>query len=105
MASLKTGHAVFTLLAALVCIAGCTKVEESMKRNFQSARQYTSGDPTNKGYKYIEASQFIEFCVELDSQDDRLPDPDHPSHDPTSPNYRPQINPELWNPEPIYDSR
>jgi len=76
-----------------------------MKRDFQSARQYMSGDPTNKSYKFVEASQFIEFCVELDSQDDRLPNPDDPTHNPMSPNYHPQINPELWNPDPVYDSR
>jgi len=69
-----------------------------MKRNFQPDSQYTSGDPNNKGYKFTEASEFIEFCVELDSQDDRMTAP-------TNPNYIPHINPELWNPTPIYDSR
>lgn len=76
-----------------------------MKRNFQAEPPYTSGDPANKGYKYSEAGQFIEFCVELDSQDDRLPSSRSPTHDPDSANYHPLINPELWNPIPIYDSR
>lgn len=105
MESHLSGRALFVGLAVVVCFAGCTTAGETPKSEFQSMHQYTSGDPTNKGYKYLEASQFIEFCVELDSQDDRLPDPDHPSHDPTSPNYQPQVNPDLWNPEPLYDSR
>jgi hypothetical protein len=86
-------------------IAGCTTTGGNMKRDFQPARQYPSGDPDNKGYKFKEASQFIEFCVELDSQDDRMPNTKDPKHDPTSPNYHQQIDPALWNPEPIYDSR
>jgi hypothetical protein len=69
-----------------------------MKRDFQPARQYTSGDPHNKGFKFTEASQFIEFCVELDSQDDRMTAS-------TNPDFTPQIDPRLWNPVPIYDSR
>lgn len=76
-----------------------------MKRNFQPEPPYVSGSPENKGYKFSEASQFIEFCVELDSQDDRLPSAKSPTHDPSSPNYNQQIDPNLWNPEPIYDSR
>lgn len=67
-----------------------------MTRNYQ--KPPVSGDPGNKGYKFAEASQFIEFCVELDSQDDRLTSP----HDPR---YVPKIDPTYWNPEPIYDSR
>lgn len=69
-----------------------------MQRDFQPARRYSSGDPSNRGYRYAEASQFIEFCVELDSQDDRMTSP-------TNPNYIPQVDPALWNPAPVYDSR
>ncbi|MDD5057676.1 MAG: hypothetical protein PHQ60_07370 [Sideroxydans sp.] len=76
-----------------------------MKRNIAADRQFLSGDLSNKGYKQIEASQFIEFCVELDSQDDRMPSSRTPTHDPDSPNYHPQINPALWNPVPVFDSR
>jgi hypothetical protein len=88
-----------------MCFVGCTKTGGNMKRDFQPARQFTSGDSGNKGYKYEEASQFIEFCVELDSQDDRMPNPKDPKHDPMSPNFHQQIDPKLWNPDPIYDSR
>lgn len=105
MTPLTTGRALSALIVSIMCIAGCTAIGENLPRDFQLARQYTSGDLQNKGYKFEEASQFIEFCVELDSQDDRLPNPKDPTHNPMSPNYRPQINPELWNPEPIYDSR
>lgn len=69
-----------------------------MTRDYQPARQYVSGDPEDRGYKFQEASQFIEFCVELDSQDDRMASPDNP-------HYVAQINPLLWNPTPVYDSR
>jgi hypothetical protein len=81
-----------------MCIAGCATTGGNMKRDFQLARQYTSGDPGNKGYKFAEASQFIEFCVELDNQDDRMTDS-------ANPNFNPDINLNLWNPVPIFDSR
>ena len=61
-----------------------------MKRDFQPDRHYVSGDPGNKGYKFAEATQFIEFCVDLDSQDDRLPSSKSANHDPMNPNYWPQ---------------
>lgn len=67
--------------------------------------QDVGGDSSNRGYRFIEASQFIEFCVELNSQDDRLASSASPTHDPKSPKYQPQIDPRLWNPKPIYDSR
>lgn len=96
MAPRATGTGLFALVV-LTCIAGCATTEDSMTRNHQQPHT-VSGDPENKGYKFTEASQFIEFCVELDSQDDRLTSP----HDPR---YVPKINPTYWNPDPIYDSR
>jgi len=63
-----------------------------------SDSHYESGDLTNKGYRYEEAKEFVEFCVELDNQDDRLKNKDDP-------NLYPKIDPALWNPTPIYDSR
>jgi hypothetical protein len=53
-----------------------------------------------RGYSYSEASQFIEFCVELDNQDDRTRDRDR-----KNPDLWPQIDPGAWLPEPIFDSR
>jgi hypothetical protein len=105
MASITTGSALTSFVVSIICIVGCTTTGGNMKRDFQPARQYTSGDPGNKGYKFEKTSQFIEFCVELDSQDDRLPNPKDPNHDPMNPNFHQQINPKLWNPDPIYDSR
>lgn len=48
------------------------------------------------GYVHDEATAFIEFCVELDSQDDRNQHPDRPE-------YRAQVDPAKW--ELVYDSR
>jgi hypothetical protein len=59
---------------------------------------FSSGDFANKGYRFEEAAQAIEFCVELDCQDDRLKSPDDTR-------YVPEIDPRFWNPEPVYDSR
>ncbi len=64
----------------------------------QSAASYANGHPQSGGFIFSEAGQFIEFCVELDSQDDRLAFPNDPR-------YNPEIDPNLWNPDPIYDSR
>ena len=69
-----------------------------MKRAALPSNQYSSGDPLNKGFNKIEAGQFIEFCVELDSQDDRMASP-------SDLRYIPQIDQTLWNPVPVYDSR
>jgi hypothetical protein len=70
-------------------------------RDYQPAELHGSGAPGapgGPGYKFQEATQFIEFCVELDSQDDRITSPENP-------NYLPQIDHNLWNPMPDYDSR
>ena len=45
-----------------------------------------------------EATNFVEFCVELDNEDDRLKSPGNPE-------LRAQINAQLWDPKPVYDSR
>ncbi len=63
---------------------------------------YETGDPSNPGYKHQEATQFVEFCVELDNQDDRVK---ARLLGKDAGNLKPQIDPKLWNPEPVYDSR
>lgn len=99
MTPLAPRIALAALVVAVTCLNGCTTTGEVlMKRDLQPEQTYISGDPDNKGYKHEEAGQFIEFCVELDSQDDRMTDP-------TNPNFTPQIDPALWNPVPIFDSR
>jgi Lipase (class 3) len=59
---------------------------------------YQSGDVSNKGFKYEEAAQFIEFCVELDDQDDR-------QGTNTDPKFFSHIDERFWDPVPVYDSR
>lgn len=69
-----------------------------MTTDFKTSQQYASGDVSIKGYRHEEAKQFIEFCVELDNQDDRL------AHSNDKALY-PAIDASLWNPEPLFDSR
>lgn len=91
--------AVSSLLIVCACsLLGCATTGGNMTRDYEPAHEYVSGDSANRGYKFQEASQFIEFCVELDSQDDRMTAPDNP-------HFVAQINPLLWNPVPVYDSR
>jgi len=85
-----------TLVIAIVSLAGCATTGGNTTRDYQPARQYQSGDPDNKGYRFDEASQFIEFCVDLDSQDDRM-------NSPSDTKYIPRISSDIW--VPIYDSR
>lgn len=101
---MRSIHAAIFLMVTILSITGCSETGVKMKRDFQlEGTKYISGDPTNKGYSHDEASQFIEFCVDLDSQDDRLPSSKSASHDPTSTNYRPLYDTALW--KPIFDSR
>jgi hypothetical protein len=52
------------------------------------------------GYSYLEASQFIEFCVELDNEDDRGSESGA-----KNPNVWPKIDATKWDPIPVFDSR
>lgn len=73
-------------------------MEKPMPIESKESRAYESGDPSNKGYRYDEAKQFVEFCVELDNQDDRLKNK-------SDPELQPKIDGNLWNPVAIFDSR
>ncbi len=53
-----------------------------------------------RGYSYAQAGAFIEFCIELDNQDDRLADPARRNSA-----IWPVIDPARWDPEPVFDSR
>ena len=88
------------LLAAGVVgtTTGCASMKPMESKDLGGNMEYESGDASNKGYRHDEARQFVEFCVELDNQDDRLKN----ANDPT---LYPDIDPNLWNPVPIYDSR
>lgn len=59
---------------------------------------FVSGDFANRGFRFDEASQAIEFCVSLDCQKERQRHRDNPV-------YAAQIEASCWNPEPVYDSR
>lgn len=87
------------LAAAAMLLAGCATTSYQHKAGLQ----YQSGDAGNKGYRHVEAKQFIEFCVELDNQDDRAKYLKNPAAMPSD--LRPHIDPALWDPTPIYDSR
>ena len=84
-------------------VAGCTSTFVAPKFTSTDNPYFESGDVNNRGYKQEEASQFIEFCVDLDNQDDRL-DREHNGL-PPDPNLGAQIDDKLWDPMPIYDSR
>ncbi|HVS26184.1 MAG TPA: hypothetical protein VHE58_02610 [Burkholderiales bacterium] len=73
-------------------------MEKSIDSEVNNGLLYGSGNKSNNGYRSEEAKQFIEFCVELDNQDDRLKNKDNKT-------LYLNIDPQLWNPEPIYDSR
>ena len=59
---------------------------------------FVSGDYANRGYRFDEASQAIEFCVELDCQGERLKRRDDDL-------CTAHVDAAMWNPEPIHDSR
>src|SRR5258708_10543202 len=69
-----------------------------MNTDFKTSLLYESGNVSMKGYRHGEAKQFIEFCVELDNQDDRLIH----SNDKALHTVR---DVRLWNPETLFDSR
>jgi hypothetical protein len=84
------------LIPALLFIASCTTHQGVVKEKpmWNDAIVGTLAAPG--GYIQGEASAFIEFCVELDSQDDRN---QHPGSDV----FVPKIDPALW--QVAYDSR
>lgn len=66
--------------------------------DLQVAPSFASGDYANRGFRYAEAAQCIEFCIEFNCQEDRL---QHSSNA----LFLPLIDARQWNPVPIYDSR
>lgn len=61
-------------------------------------RRFSTGDAASGGFIKQEATQCIEFAIELDNQDDRLKDP-------ARADYIAAVDPALWDPVPIFDSR
>jgi Lipase (class 3) len=84
------------LMAA--AIAACSTMTGSIKEVPVTNARFVAEFAAPGGYLYAEARQFVEFCVDLDSQDDRL-NPKNSSTD----LYVPRIDPALW--EVAYDSR
>lgn len=82
----------------LFLLAGCAtnegKTDNIAERNMFNSK-FDSGAGTTPGFNYKEAKDFIEFCVELNSQDDR-------NNHPQNPVYVPKFDPK-WR--AIYDSR
>jgi len=75
-------------------------MELSRNIDFDTNRAFQSGDLAFKGYRYEEARQFIEFCVELDNQDDRRKQRNAANRNSV---FDPMIDPSLW--KLVYDSR
>jgi hypothetical protein len=55
----------------LLVAAGCTTTKKGTHMNAKPSPSFQSSDRSMRGYRQAEAQDFIEFCVELDSQDDR----------------------------------
>jgi len=66
------------LISLVIFGAGCTATGKYMNVDFATSQQYISGDASINGYRRKEATQFVEFCVELDNQDDRVKEPGNP---------------------------
>lgn len=86
------------MLLLLVFLTGCAtnggKMNNTAERKMFNDK-YDSGAETQPGFKYDEAKDFVEFCVELNSQDDRQTYPNNQV-------YIPKFDPK-WH--AIYDSR
>lgn len=111
--------AAISLAAPLfAALASCSSVPRSFPPPTESELAYSSGDASFKGFDLQEAKDAIEFCVDLDSQDDRLftrqalddtKNPPSPEHRKTLEanlqGFSPHLDPARWNLEPMFDSR
>jgi hypothetical protein len=91
-------HAFSTLLTAAVAalILGCTAGPAAREATSPVDRSSMMRYAAPGGYEFGEAQDFVEFCVELDSQDDRLSHPDDPT-------FTARIDPSQWT--VAFDSR
>ncbi|WP_371368696.1 hypothetical protein ACA097_04175 [Pseudomonas sp. QL9] len=101
------------LFAAL---ASCSSAPRNFPQPTAEELAYSSGDTSFKGFDLQEAKDAIEFCVDLDSQDDRLFTREALKNAQNSPEQRqtleanlqgftPQLDPARWNLKPLFDSR
>jgi hypothetical protein len=77
-------------------LSACVTSSEHGMNTIEIQQQPVTTIPMAGGYQAVEAENFIEFCVDLDSQDDRQSAPDDPR-------YIAQYDKQTW--EPLYDSR
>lgn len=94
--------ALLPTILSLLLIGGCATNKEKPDHNaerkmFNSA--FDSGADTMSGFKYVEAKELVEFCVELNSQDDRKKPPEN--SDPEV--YKPKLDSSKWQVK--FDSR
>lgn len=111
--------AALSLAAPLfAALASCSSVPRSFPPPSADELAYSSGDASFKGFDLQEAKDAIEFCVDLDSQDDRLftrqalastTNPPSASQRKTLEanlkGFTPQLDAARWNLKPLYDSR
>lgn len=83
------------LTLIIVLLAGCASVGDIMRTTKPNNTVYNSSSSSLSGYKYDEASQMIEMCIELNDQDDRL--------NGASPDSYSYVDPKKWR--LVYDSR
>ncbi len=84
----------FGVIAGMIALTGCATAPRLPSP--PAWGKYASEFAGPGGLSYDEARQFIEFCVELDNQDDR-------DSDKAKPSDFAQVDPTQWR--PIYDSR
>lgn len=85
-----------TTALSVACLAACSTTTRHTIETIPTPATYNASSGMSRGYQYSEAKDFIEFCVDLDSQDDRQAHPDDPL-------YTPQYDPKVW--KTVYDSR
>ncbi|WP_084169689.1 lipase family protein [Paraburkholderia ferrariae] len=85
-----------TLLATVLGLSACATSHVHTVETVPAAQQPAAASPMPGGYQSAEAENFIEFCLDLDSQDD------HKAH-PDDPRYIAHYDRNTW--EPIYNSR
>jgi hypothetical protein len=79
----------------IMLLAGCAT--QAHKDTYVPATPPNEIKSLKSGFDLAEARQMLEFCIELNDQDDRLRS--------TSMVYKPAIDTTIWNPEPVFDSR
>lgn len=88
------------IIVALFFVGGCTSTKRVVSVSAAVYPTFHSSDRSMSGYRQQEALAFIEFCVELDNQDDR--EAAKKAKNP-NPIFDAKVNPAEWT--LVYDSR